>query len=70
MYSNEMASLYRELVLDYLERYMGRAHYQTACRYIRRMIKLGARNAAGELAQDLKTIYPVRRSLLKELSRV
>ena len=34
------------------------------------MIKLGARNAAGELVQDLKTIYPVRRSLLKELSRV
>ena len=70
MYSNEMACLYRELVLDYLERYMGRAHYRTACRYIRRMIKLGARDAAGKLVRELKTIYPARRSLLKELSRV
>ena len=67
---NELATLYRTLILTYLERNMGREHYQTACRYIRRMIKLGARFMATDLIRELKILYPARRALLEELGKV
>ena len=69
-YSNELATLYRKLILTQLEHNMGREHYQTACRYIRRMIKLGARPMATDLVQELKVLYPTRRALLEELGKV
>lgn len=69
-YSNDLAILYRKLILTHLERNMGREHYQTACRYIRRMIKLGARPMATDLVQKLKVLYPTRRALLEELGKV
>jgi len=69
-YSNELAVLYRKLILTYLERNMGREHYQAACRYIRRMIKLGARPMATDLVRELKVLYPARRALIEELGKV
>jgi len=69
-YSNELADLYKKQIFAYLERNMGRDHYQTACRYIRRMIKMGARPMATELVRELRTLYPARRALLEELDKV
>lgn len=69
-YSNELATLYRELIFAHLKRNMGREHYQAACQYIRRMIKLGAHSMATDLVQELKALYPARRALLEELGRV
>lgn len=69
-YSNELATLYRKLILTYLEGSMGREYYQSACRYIQRMIKLGARSMAEDLVRELKVLYPTRRALLEELSKV
>lgn len=69
-YPNELATLYRKLILTYLERNMGREHYQAACRYIRRMIKLGARPMATDLVRELKVLYSARRALLEELGKV
>ena len=45
---------------------MGRDHYQTACRYIRRMIKLGGKAKADKLI----TLYAKRPALMQELDRV
>lgn len=69
-YSNELATLYKKFILTYLEENTGRAHYQTVCRYIRRMIKLGARLIATDLIQQLRVLYPTRRALLEELDKV
>lgn len=69
-YSSELAALYKKFILTYLEGNTGRAHYQTVCRYIRRMIKLGARLVATDLIQELKILYPTRRALLEELDKV
>lgn len=69
-YSNELAALYKKFILTYLEENTGRAHYQTVCRYIRRMIKLGARLIATDLIKELKILYPTRRALLEELDKV
>lgn len=69
-YSNELAILYKDLILIHLKRNMGREHYQAACQYIRRMIKLGAHPMAADLIQNLKALYPTRRALLEELGKV
>lgn len=69
-YSDELASLYKEVILDYLKQNIGRKHYQTACQYIRRMIKLKSRPLATELIRELKALYPTRRALLEELNNV
>lgn len=69
-YSNELATLYKGLILAHLKRNMGREHYQAACQYIKRMIKLGAHPMATELIQELKALYPTRRALLEELGKV
>ena len=69
-YAGEMVDLYASLILDYLERNMGRDHYQTACRYIRRMIKLGGKAKANNLIAQLRTLYAKRPALMQELDRV
>ena len=69
-YSDEIVDLYANQVLDYLERNMGRDHYQTACRYIRRMIKLGGKAKANNLIAQLRTLYAKRPALMQELDRV
>lgn len=70
MYPQELAALYRDTILKYLERNVGREHYQKCCQYLRRMIKLGARPMATELITQLQTQYRNRRALLEELSKV
>lgn len=70
MYPQELAALYRDTILKYLESNTGREHYQKCCQYIRRMIKLGARPMATELITQLQTQYRNRRALLEELSKV
>ena len=62
--------MYRDNILSYMKHYMGREHYQTACAYIRRMIKLGEEPMAMELVETLKTTYHKRRALLEELARI
>jgi len=69
-YSDELVDLYTNQILDYLNRNMGRDHYQTACRYIRRMIKLGGKAQADKLIAQLRTLYAKRPALMQELDRV
>ena len=69
-YSDEMTDMYASLILDFLERNMGRDHYQTACRYIRRMIKLGGKAKADKLIAQLRILYAKRPALMQELDRV
>lgn len=70
LYSKDLANLYKDLIVFLLERNMGRSHYQTACRYIRRMIKLGTKPMADALVLDLKRMYPGRRALIEELDNI
>lgn len=70
LYSKDLANLYKDLIMFLLEHNMGRSHYQTACRYIQRMIKLGAKPMADALVLDLKKMYPSRRALIEELDNI
>lgn len=69
-YSSELIQLYSERLVKYVDRFMGRNHYQIACRYLRRMKKLGGNKEVKFLIEQFKANYPKRKALLDELSRV
>ncbi len=69
-YSKELADLYSLVIPQYLDRNKDRAAYQSACRYIRRIIKLGERAKADSLIATLREQYPKRSALMDELDRV
>lgn len=69
-YSSELIELYSERITNYVEKFIGRNHYQTACRYLRRMKKLGGNDKVNELIELFRRQYPQRRALMDELNRV
>ena len=66
----ELIGLYANAIISYMKENMGRNHYQTACRYLRRMIKLGGRITADKIISDFRVQYPQRKALIEELNRV
>jgi len=69
-YSNEIVELYANGITKYMKNSMGRDHYQNACRYIRKIMKLGARDKANEIISYLRNEYPKRKALMEELDKV
>lgn len=69
-YADELTSLYQTAILKYMETNINRDYYQEACRYLRRVIKLGARDKANYVIKMLQTLYPKRKALMEELQKV
>jgi uncharacterized Zn finger protein len=69
-YSKDLIELYANGILNYMENSMGREHYQNACRYIRKVIKMGGKDKANEIVSYLRSEYPQRRALIEELNRI
>lgn len=69
-YADQLVELYAKGIMEYIENNVGRKHYQTACRYLRRMIKLGGREEADRVISALRENYPSRRALQEELLNV
>jgi len=69
-YAKELTDFYQKAILKYMENNMGRDHYQAACRYIRKLIKMGAREKADYVVLQLKTLYPKRKALMEELGQI
>jgi len=69
-YANEITDLYSNEILKYIKNNVGRKHYQKVCRYLRKIIKLGAREKADEIITFLIKEYPNRKALLEELNNV
>lgn len=69
-FPNELADLYAECIIQYVEDRVGRKYYRTACRYIRRMIKLGAREKADEVISQLRQTHYRKKALMEELDNV
>lgn len=69
-YAPELVKLYSDHITNYVEEYVGRNYYQTACRYLRRMKKLGGHDRVNELIELFREQYPKRRALQEELNRV
>ncbi|MEI6061695.1 MAG: hypothetical protein WCR72_13375, partial [Bacteroidota bacterium] len=69
-YADEISDLYQLAIFKYMENNISRDHYQNACRYLRRMIKMGARVKANYVIQELRKLYPKRKALMEELLKV
>ncbi len=69
-YSKELTDFYQNAILKFIEYNMGRDNYQSACRYIRKLIKMGAREKADNVVSQLKTLYPKRKALIEELGKI
>lgn len=69
-YSLELTEMYSERIKNYLDKNVGRDHYQTVCRYLRRMKKLGGNEQVRELIELFIKQYPQRKALMDELSKV
>jgi hypothetical protein len=69
-YSTELLELYSERITKYVEKFVGRNHYQTACRYLCRMKKLGGNEQVTELIELFRKQYSQRKALMDELSKV
>lgn len=69
-FPSELADLYAERIIEYVESHIGRNYYRTACKYIRKMIKLGAREKADEVISQLRQTHYNRRALMEELDNV
>ena len=69
-YANELVNLYADAILKYMRNNMGREHYQSACRYIRKIIKLGGKDKADEIIATLRNEYPKRKALMEELDKI
>ncbi|HCU21029.1 MAG: hypothetical protein A2X05_01605 [Bacteroidetes bacterium GWE2_41_25] len=69
-YAEEITDLYQSAILNYMVNNMGRNYYQNACRYLRKMIKMGAREKANFVIEQLKVLYPKRKALMEELQKI
>ena len=69
-YTSQILAVYHPAILDYLKIHVSRDYYQSACSYIRKMIKMGGREEANAVIQNLRKLYPQRRALLEELGRI
>ncbi len=69
-YAGEIVDLYSNAIIKYLTVSVGRNHYQNACRYIRKIIKLGERDKANEIIAYLRAEYPRRKALMEELNKI
>jgi len=69
-YAEQLVGMYYVEIEDFLKESVGRSLYKTACKSIRRMIKLGGRDEADHLIAELRKQYPQRRALMEELDNV
>ncbi len=69
-YADEVVALYEHCIIDYLRENTGRNFYKNACRYLRRMKKMGAGKRVDEIIVQLKKEHPARYALFEELDKV
>lgn len=69
-YSDELIQLYSDAIIIQMKNSTGRIHYRTACKYLRRMIKLGGRKYVEKIIADFRIQYPHRKALMQELDQV
>lgn len=69
-FPDKVIELYELAIIEYLLDNTGRGHYKTACRYLRRMKKLGAGKRVDEMIVQLKKEHPTRYALIEELNEV
>jgi len=70
IYPTEFVELYSEAISNFVDKNIGRNHYQTACMYLVKMKTMNGTKQANELIELLIKKYPQRKALLEELSLI
>lgn len=69
-YASELIQMYSARLTKYVDKFIGRVHYQKACRYLRRMKKLGGETEVKRLIEHFRKTHPKRMALMDELNKV
>lgn len=69
-YREEFVQLYSKEISIFLTDNMGRKYYQDACRYLRRMKKIGGGEQVKTLVKNFREKYSKRKALMDELNKV
>ena len=69
-YTPELIGLNSERLLDYGAGSVGRSHYRTACKSVRRIMKLGGNQEVSTLIEFFRKQYPHRKALIDELDQI
>ena len=69
-YASELIQMYSTRLTKYVDKFIGRVHYQKACRYLRRMKKLGGETEVKRLIEHFRKTHPKRMALMDELNNV
>jgi predicted PP-loop superfamily ATPase len=62
--------MYYERIVNYVKKFVGRIHFEIACKYLRRMKKLGGNEQVEKLIEMLQMRYAQEKAFLDELSKV
>jgi hypothetical protein len=69
-YAPELVAMYSTRLTKYVENFIGRGYYQKACRYLRRMKKLGGEAEVNHLIEHFRKTYSKRKALMDELNKI
>lgn len=69
-YASELIQMYSNRLKNYVEKFIGREYYQKACRYLRRVKRLGGETEVNSLIEHFRKTYPARKALMDELNKV
>lgn len=69
-FAGEVAKFYELGIINLMEKNVGRVYYKNACRFIRRIIKIGEKEKADKLIEKLRVMYPQRKALMEELENI
>ena len=66
----EYARLYAKAIFIYVTEKIGRYHYQEACRYLRKLKKIGGIELTNQTITQLQTTFKNRPALMQELAKL
>ena len=69
-YASEVNQMYLKAVNKLLSDNTGRKYYESACRYLRKLKKRGAKELVTDEVKQLRKRYPQRKALMEELNLV
>ena len=69
-YGEEITDIYQKAIISFAGEKLGRNHYQAVCRYLKKLIKMGARPKAENTISQLRVTYPQRTALMEEISKI
>lgn len=69
-YPQELTAMYERIIRKNLEMVGGRGVYQDACKMLRKMKEMGAKEKVEDLVREFREMYRKRPALLEELGKV